>query len=127
MTLLVIPITRTNENERKRLEKMKTDYQKNERVFICDSMPSIEFWFLLHYLETSKYFHSSEDVIKTLNKYISGYNKHGIYLEKSQWVTSLCEDNKLEKACITAESIPQDSQSYSQIYKAIRLFEENKG
>ena len=120
-------ITRTNENERKRLEKMKSDYKKNERVFICDSMPSIEFWFLLHYLETTKYFHSSEDVITTLNKYLSGYNKQGNYLEKPQWVASLCEDNKLEKACISAESLPQDSQSYSHIYKAIKLFEENKG
>ena len=90
-------------------------------------MPSIEFWFLLHYIETSKYFHSSEDVIKTLNKYLTGYNKHGNYLEKQQWVANLCADNKLENACTTAESLPEDSQSYSLIYKAIRLFEENKG
>ena len=119
-------ITRNNENERKRLEKIKSDYKKNERVFICDSMPSIEFWFLLHYLKTSKYFHSSEDVIKTLNKYLAGYNKQGNYLEKQQWVANLCEENRLDKACTAAESLPEVSQSYSLIYKAIRLFEENK-
>lgn len=119
-------VTRTNETERKRFEKLKSDYKGNERVFICDSMPSIELWFLLHFLETSKYFHSSEDVIKTLSKWLNGYNKHGNYLEKVQWVASLCEDNKLEKACRSAESLPQDSLSYSHIYKAIRLFEENR-
>ena len=119
-------ITRTNDSERLRLEKMKSDYKGNEKVCICDSMPSIEFWFLLHYLETSKYFQSSEDVIKTLNKYLAGYNKHGNYLEKQQWVKNLCENNKLEKACAFAETLTETSQSYSHIHRAIRLFEASK-
>lgn len=33
-------VTRTNEERSKKLQDMKMRYAKNDRVFICDSMPS---------------------------------------------------------------------------------------
>ena len=118
-------ITRTNPIEQTRLEELKKKFSNNDNVIICDSMPSIEFWFLIHYLNTSKYFNDSKEVVQALRKWLPEYSKNGTMLEKQQWVSNLCYDGKLEKACATAESLKPESPSYSNIYKAIELFEKN--
>jgi hypothetical protein len=46
--------------EKQRLAKFRTKYAKNNNVILCDSMPSIEFWFLLHYLNTNRHFGTSK-------------------------------------------------------------------
>lgn len=115
-------ITRTNEERNKVFKEMKKRYSKKERVLICDSMPSIEFWFLIHYLNTSRYFKDANDVIRVLRKYIPDYEKTGAFLEKAQWVAEMSADNRLEDACIRASHLGPESDSYSEIYKAIRLF-----
>ena len=115
-------ITRTNEERNKVFKEMKKRYSKKERVLICDSMPSIEFWFLIHYLNTSRYLKDADDVIRVLRKYIPGYEKTGAFLEKAQWVAEMSADNRLEDACIRASHLGPESDSYSEIYKAIRLF-----
>lgn len=117
-------ITRTNPTEKQRLKKIKDKYASDERVFICDSMPSIEFWFLLHYLETSRHFQNSEDVINALHRWLPEFQKSGSFLEKPQWVAELCADNKLQNACNRAKTIYQkaDGESYSNVFKAIELF-----
>ena len=118
-------ITRTNPIEQTRLKELKQKFSNNDNVIICDSMPSIEFWFLIHYLNTSKYFNDSKEVIQALRKWLPEYSKNGTMLEKQQWVSNLCYDGKLEKACATAESMRPESPSYSNIYKAIELFEKS--
>ena len=45
-----------NDTERKRLQDLKRKYDKNKRVILCDSMPSVEFWFLIHFINTNKYY-----------------------------------------------------------------------
>lgn len=115
-------ITRNNEERREQHQKMKASYAKDKRVLICDSMPSIEFWFLIHYLDTRKYFRDSDAVIKVLNKFIDGYEKSGHFLEKSTWVAEMVADDKLNSACKRAAQLGPESQSYSEIYKAIALF-----
>ena len=99
-------------------------YAKNDRVFICDSMPSIEFWFLIHYMNTRKYFKDSEAVTKVLRKFIPGYEKTGSFLEKLSWVADLCSDDRLKEACKRAALLGPKSESYSEIYRAINLFTE---
>lgn len=118
-------ITRTNPIEQTRLKELKQKFSNNDNVIICDSMPSIEFWFLIHYLNTSKYFNDSKEVIQALRKWLPEYSKNGTMLEKQQWVSNLCYDGKLEKACATAEYMRPESPSYSNIYKAIELFEKS--
>ena len=118
-------ITRTNPTEQARLKELKQKFSNNDNVIICDSMPSIEFWFLIHYLNTSKYFNDSKEVIQALRRWLPEYSKSGAMLEKPQWVLNLCSDGKLEKARATAESLTLESPSYSNIHKAIELFEES--
>lgn len=117
-------ITRNNIAESQRLKEMKEYYSENDRVFICDSMPSIEFWFLLHYLETSRHFNSSAEVAAVLRRSLPAFQKSGSFLDKVQWVAELCADNKLMLACERARSISEkpQSESYSNVFKAIDLF-----
>ena len=102
----------------------KERFAGNDHVFICDSMPSIEFWFLIHYMNTSKYFRTSQAVIRILKKFIPGYEKTGAFLEKMQWVADMCSDEKLILACKRASLLGPLSESYSEVYRAILLFEE---
>ena len=117
-------ITRNNMAESQRLKEINEYYSENDRVVICDSMPSIEFWFLLHYLETSKHFNSSAEVTAALRRCLPAFKKSGFFLDKVQWVAELCADNKLMLACERARAISEKSQSesYSNVFKAIDLF-----
>ena len=117
-------ITRTNEKRNKKFQDMKAHYAQNARVLICDSMPSIEFWFLIHYMNTCKYFKDSSAVIRALKKFIPGYEKTGSFLEKLSWVADLCADSQLKEACERAAMMKPGDESYSEIYHAINLFTE---
>ena len=117
-------ITRGNEERRKKLLEMKAKYAKETRVLICDSMPSIEFWFLIHYMNTRRYFKDSDAVSKVLTKFIQGYNKTSPFLEKQNWVAEMSTDERQKDACKRATLLGPQNESYSEIYKAIALFAE---
>ena len=119
-------ITRTNEERKKAFQAMKAKYAKNKNVLICDSMPSIEFWFLIHYVNTSKYFKDSDAVIQTLRRHIDNYDKSGAFLEKQQWVAEMSTDKRQTEACNRATLLSPDSESYSEIHHAIKLFTDTK-
>lgn len=91
-------------------------------VVLCPSMPSIEFRFPLHYLNTNKCYASYEAVIAVLNKY-HDFKKSKKYIEEIQRVEKLCSDSKLNTACTRAESFEAEGESFSEIYKAIVIFE----
>ena len=93
-------------------------------VCICESMPSIEFWFLIHYMNTRKYFQDSDAVKRVLRRFIPEYDKTGSFLEKISWVADMCADNRLQDACKRAALLGPSNESYSEIYRAIHLFSE---
>ena len=117
-------ITRTNEERANKLQALKTRYAKDERVLICDSMPSIEFWFLIHYMNTRKYFKDSDSIIRVLKKFIPGYEKTGAFLEKLAWVADMASDERMKDACDRASRLGPGDESYSMIHRAITLFNE---
>ena len=119
-------ITRANEERKKAFQAMKAKYAENKDVLICDSMPSIEFWFLIHYVNTSKYFKDSDAVIQTLRRHISDYDKSGAFLGKQQWVSEMSTDKRQTEACNRATLLGPDSESYSEIHLAIKLFTDTK-
>lgn len=123
MCIFDADVTRQDDKTTKEMyNRIFDDYGKREDVILCPSIPSIEFWFLLHYLNTNKYYASSDAVIEVLNKY-HDFEKNSKYLEKIQWVEKLCSDNKLDTACARAESFGTKGESFSEIYKAIEIFE----
>ncbi|MDD4637208.1 MAG: RloB family protein [Bacteroidales bacterium] len=111
-------VSSRNKKENDALVKFKQKYEKNKHVIICDSLPSIEFWFLIHFKETNCYYQSSADVEKALKKYLKDYCKNKIYLEKENWVRELCSKGKLDKAISWSKSDLLHNGSYSNLFKA---------
>lgn len=116
-----VDVTRSRPSDKAKFDTFYQRYSANVNVIICESMPSIEFWFLLHYLKTNRYFSTSEDVIKVLRKFIPNFSKQQTFLSKDNWVSSLIEDEKLEKAISNSIEIGQDGESYSNLHKLFSL------
>ena len=72
--------------------------------------------------DAAKYFADSKAVIVKLREWLPEYRKTGRFLEKRKWVEDLCSDGRLDEACVRASAMKEDSQSYSNVYKAITLF-----
>ena len=119
-----------NDAEKARLAEMKKAYSKNKDVIICDSLPSIEYWFLLHYANTNKFYGTSERVIEELHKYITNFDKTEAFLSRQSWVDRLCTDGQLITACNRAVAFGEDGESYSNVWKAMQyvdLFKKETG
>lgn len=110
-------VSERNENEKKKLEQLRKKYEKEKNIIFCDSLPSIEFWFLLHYCNTNRHFKDSKSVEKGLRKFIVQYEKKKVFLEKEKWVVDLCAEEKMELAQQRAKLFSKEKGSYSNIYK----------
>jgi hypothetical protein len=113
-------VSRRSTAENKKLTALKKRYAKNTNVLLCDSLQSIEFWFLLHYEDTCRHFNDSAATEQALKHYIPAYDKTRKYLEKGKWVENMIADGKMDKACELAEK-HEGRDSYSDIYKAIKI------
>lgn len=114
-------VTRTRPAEKIKYDDMRRKYAKNPSVILCDSMPSIEFWFLLHYLNTNRYFATSDDVITVLRRFITDFSKHQSFLSKDTWVSELIKGNRLNTAVANSILIGSFGESYTNIYKLFNL------
>ncbi|WP_291528064.1 RloB family protein [Bacteroides sp. UBA939] len=113
-------VSQRSSAESKKLLSLKRRYDKNKNVLLCDSMQSIEYWFLLHYEDTCRYFNDSAATEQALKRYIPTYEKSRKFMEKEKWVKDMIADGKMENACELAERY-DERDSYSKIYKAIRI------
>lgn len=111
-------VSRRSDAENKKLATLKHRYEKNKNVLLCDSLQSIEYWFLLHYEDTCRHFNDSAATEQALKRYIPAYDKTRKFLEKEKWVRDMLVDGKMDTACELAERY-YDKDSYSMIYKAI--------
>ncbi len=116
-----VDVTRLHHADKAKFDAMRHRYANNPSVIICESMPSIEFWFLLHYLNTNRYFATSDDVIATLRHYLPNFSKQQAYLSKESWVATLLSDNKLTTAINNATAIREECESYSNLHKLFAL------
>lgn len=108
-----------NDVERERLRKLKQKYGANKRVILCDSMPSVEFWFLIHYVNTNRSFGKSEAVITELVKHIPNFQKKKSFLSSHSWVKEMCENGRLEEAFSRAKRFGvREGFSYTNAWKA---------
>lgn len=107
-----------NESERKKLEQLQNKYRKNKNVLFCKSLPSIEYWFLLHYEHTNRYFKDAKVVEVALKKHISNYEKTTQFLEKEKWVQDLCSEDKLNQAIERSKGFDPEHGSYTNVHEA---------
>lgn len=90
---------------------------KGKEVYVLINNPSIEFWYLLHYVNTAKLYTTSEEVEKKLATYLKAYTKNDEKFRKS--VFSLLKDN-LGTAITNAQNLiedPNDIQARADMYK----------
>ena len=108
-----------NDVERGRLETLRNTYKKSRRVLICDSMPSIEYWFLLHYEETNCHLGTSQAAMRRLRNHIPDFDKKERFLKHIKWVEEMSGEGKQDKACERAKRFGFDCESYSKIPLAL--------
>lgn len=94
-----------NQGRLKDFLKFKDKYKKDSNVLICESMPSIEYWFLLHFTRSMKEFTNADQAFNDLKKHLKIYSKKIKDLENPNWVKSLCEDGKMEIAIKNSSEI----------------------
>lgn len=131
--------------DKKKLNKHSTFEAQFEKeisdgtVTLCPSMPCIEYWFLLHYVNYTKLLKNYGEVSGVLashmkpcfpypTKPLKKLLKQNKFLQDSSWVENLCADGKLNtaieraekniKAAIASDDI--DNQSYSYIFKVFK-------
>ena len=111
----------------------------NGNVVICPSMPSIEYWFLLHFEDKTDLLKDYRAISNILAPYLKPcfadptknlkkLLKQEKYLQDSTWVKNLCSDGKLDAAIKRAEDNIKAAeeagdlanQSYSYVYKAFK-------
>lgn len=115
-----------NETERKKLAALQKKYEGNTSVLLCDSMPSIEYWFLLHYKHTTRHFGTSKAVIKELKKYIPQYDKTEQFLGKRKWVEDMSSEGRQEQAREYAAITDISNVSYTRMQEAFPLIEQRQ-
>ncbi|MDR3185144.1 MAG: RloB family protein [Prevotellaceae bacterium] len=114
-----------DESEKKKLEQLQNKYRNNKNLLFCDSFPSIEYWFLLHYKNTNRHFNDAKAAEVALKKHINDYEKTTQFLEKEKWVCDLCAEDKLNKAIERAKSYKPGHGSYSNLHKVFDLLTLN--
>ena len=112
--------TQWDEVEKERKTRFIEEYCKNQDVILCDSMPSIEYWFLLHFEKTNRYFKSSDRVMDVLKQYMP-YEKTEKFLSQPQWVAHLISENRGKYAMKNAEELGELGESYTKIPKAVQF------
>lgn len=132
-----------NETNQKKHQTFEDNLKREideETVVLCPSMPSIEYWFLLHFENYTDLIKSCGTKLQKLlsphmlpyflgtNKKLLNLLKDKKYVESPDWVIELCNDGKLELAIERAENninaaVVADelkNQSYSYVYKAFK-------
>lgn len=113
-----------NETEKKKLDKLRTRYSRNKNVLLCDSMPAVEYWFLLHYENTNRFFGTSKSTVQSLKQYIPDYDKSEQFLSNRKWVAVMSGDGKLEQACERTRKFGTEGQSYSRMHKIFEIIKK---
>lgn len=119
-------VANRNDAEKKKLESIRRKYANKNNVLLCDSLTSIEYWFLLHFDNTNRYFKDSSATESELRKYIPDYEKKSKFLQNTQWVKDLCSESKLKLAQEQAKLFGQNGESYTNLYKAFEFLDRKK-
>lgn len=123
----------------KSFEKQFKEEISNGTVTVCPSMPSIEYWFLLHFVNCTmlmKSYGEVADMLAPLMKPcfhnstipLKKLLKKEKYLKNAMWVENLIADGKLDSAIeraeknimVAVEAGKLEEQSYSYVYKVFK-------
>lgn len=111
-----LDVTRDDKSQRDAFLRLEKEYTNSSHVLLCCSMPSIEYWFLLHFEDTHAHL-SSKQVLERLIKHLPNFSKERQFLENPQWV------KKLEAQRASAEKRAQvgnKTGSYTELFKVFQ-------
>jgi hypothetical protein len=114
--------------------KRKIKRKLGSKIEIFETMPCIEYWFLLYFKGfSSKIYHNCDDVVSELKKFVPDYSKSNDYLKKKKIYSFLIERGDLEKAKKTAERLSKEKENsqnrqfpYTDIGKFIEILLKEK-
>ena len=133
VTFLTDHDTIVAQNKLKAFGRFVRKYSRKQNVLICDSMPSIELWFLLHFVYTVREFANYAQMVRELRRYLPGYEKKKSYLEKVRWFAKMVkgEPEAVERAERLLEQLNEGNVGihfpYSRMPQALQEFERQKG
>ncbi len=131
----------TNLKKHRAFKKQIKKEMNSGFVVLCPSMPSIEYWFLLHFSNITRLIPTCEEAAKLLQSHMSQYFsqkednlfktlKNEQAVKNPAWVIALCADGKLELAIKRAEdninaaiaANDLENQSFSYVYKVFKEY-----
>lgn len=129
----------TKLRKHKAFENQFKEEISNGTITICPSMPSIEYWFLLHFVDSTKLMRSYGEVTGMLAPHLKPcfsdpsvplkkLLKKEKYLKDASWVENLCAEGRLDKATERAEKNIEaaiadgvlEEHSYTYVYKVFK-------
>lgn len=93
--------------------KLKEKAEKLNNVIVIVNNPCIEFWFLLHFEKTSKFYTDCNSAEKQLKKHLTDYEKTRKYFTKQGNDIYLKLKNKLSDAKVNSKSLKFDKYNTS--------------
>jgi len=81
--------------------------KNNEKIVVIINNPCFEYWLLLHYETTTKYYASYDDLEKQLKKYLSDYEKTQRYYTKQNKDVYLRLVSKLSTAISNSKKLDE--------------------
>lgn len=104
--------------------RLKEKAEKYENVIVIINNPCIEFWFLLHFERTSRFFTDCNSAEKQLKKHLSDYEKTRKYFTKQDSDIYLRLKDKLSNAKVNSKKLKFDKYNTSKaICEMNSLFE----
>jgi len=119
-------VAETNPEEKRRLKHFRKKFGNHPKVTICDSLPSVEYWFLLHFQDGQGVSFNAGTLIKALKKHIGHYDKSGKFLQNEKWVQEMTEgmgslDHAMKRAEHAATLDKPSHCPYTNIHLGIKL------
>ena len=121
------------DNKVEQFNRLKQLYEK-KNVLICESLPSIEYWFLMHYQLTTREFRNADELVQRLRSFIPDFSKARDFLENPLWVENMCGDGQFGNALDNARRVLQQKESddvseyfpFTKVHLGIERLEELK-
>ncbi len=113
---------RENPGKIEDLKNYLTQAGQKDNVITILNNPCLEFWFLLHFENTSKYYPQCNAAVKQLKKYLPQYEKTRDYYTKPNNDIYLQLKNNLKDALKRAAKIQRNNVNYQQAICEMNLF-----
>ena len=127
LDVVIVESKKGKTNQIKKLEDYLNALKKNENVITILNNPCLEYWFILHFNQTTKYFSQCKEVEAELKKSLKDYEKTQKYFTKKHDDIYLRLKSKLSTALINAQKTKRED--FKEIERAIcemNLFFETK-